>query len=210
MEHVQGGDIVKQAVRIRQLYEDFEADYIVLDTRNGGITAYDLLARVMYDEERGFEYSPLACMNDDNIANRIKIEGAKPCIYAVNASQKLNSDIAIDFRSVLTSGKIDLLIPFEKAQEEILQNIKEYVSTPESEVQEFYETPFLETQALIFETTALGFEKKEQTGAIVVHERSGNRKDRYTSVSYGSYFASQLEKDLVSNSSEYEFATFCN
>lgn len=39
MEHVQGGDIVKQAVRIRQLYEDFEADYIVLDTRNGGSDA---------------------------------------------------------------------------------------------------------------------------------------------------------------------------
>ena len=36
LESVQGGDIVRQAVRIRQLYEDFGADYIVLDTRNAG------------------------------------------------------------------------------------------------------------------------------------------------------------------------------
>lgn len=39
MESVQGGDTTKQAIRIRQLYEDFEADYIVLDTRNAGRNA---------------------------------------------------------------------------------------------------------------------------------------------------------------------------
>ena len=39
MEHMQGGEISKQAVRIRQLYEDFQADYIVLDTRNAGRNA---------------------------------------------------------------------------------------------------------------------------------------------------------------------------
>ena len=39
MESVQGGDTTKQALRIRQLYEDFGADYIVLDTRNAGSNA---------------------------------------------------------------------------------------------------------------------------------------------------------------------------
>lgn len=37
IESVQGGDILKQAVRIRELYEDFNADYIVLDLRNAGM-----------------------------------------------------------------------------------------------------------------------------------------------------------------------------
>lgn len=60
-----------------------------------------MLAKVMYDDERDKEYSPLSCMNDDNIASRIKIEGATPCIFAINASQKLNSDIAMNFRRVL-------------------------------------------------------------------------------------------------------------
>jgi hypothetical protein len=36
LESNQIGDTTKQAIRIRQLYEDFEADYIVLDCRNGG------------------------------------------------------------------------------------------------------------------------------------------------------------------------------
>lgn len=39
MEAVQGGDLTKQAIRIRELYEDFDADYIVLDTRNAGRNA---------------------------------------------------------------------------------------------------------------------------------------------------------------------------
>lgn len=210
MESVQGGDTTKQAIRIRQLFEDFNADYIVLDTRNAGISIYDMLAKVMYDEERGVEYSPLSCMNDEAIANRIKIDGATPCIYTINAVQKLNSDIALDFRRILTSEKIDLLVSFEQAREEILPNIKEYITSPDAEMQIFYESPFLETQALISETTSLLYEKKVQTGAIVISEQGNNRKDRYTSVSYGSWFASQLEKDLGSLNEDYEYSTIIN
>jgi hypothetical protein len=210
IESIQGGDVTKQAIRIRELYEDFNADYIVLDLRNAGVAIYDLLANVMYDEERGIEYSPLTCMNDDNIAKRIRIEGANPCIFVVNATQKLNSDIAIDFRRVLESGKIDFLVSYEKASEEILPNIKEYVSAPYASIQSFYEAPFLETQELISETTGLLYEKKEQTGIIVIKEAGNNRKDRYTSCSYGSYFASMLEKDVISKSEEYEFLTLIN
>lgn len=210
LESIQGGDTTRQAVRIRELYEDFSADWLVLDTRNGGIVVYDLLAKVMYDEERGVEYSPLSCMNDDSIASRIKIEGAIPCIYAVNASQKLNSDIAIDLRRILDAKKIDLLVSLETASEEILPNFKEYTSAIDLDLQLFYESPFLETQALISETTGLLYEKKPQTGAIVISEQGTNRKDRYTSVSYGSYFASLLEKDLLSNDDEYEYSVFIN
>jgi len=210
MESAQGGDVVRQATRIRELFDDFSADYIVLDMRNAGIAIYDLLAKVMYDEDRGIEYSPLSCMNDDSIANRIKVDGALPCIFAINASQKLNSDIALDFRRILETKKIDFLVSFEQANEEILPNIKEYVGSPDAETQIFYESPFLETQALISETTSLIYEKKQDTGVIVVREQGVNRKDRYTSCSYGSYFASLLEKDLVSHNEDYEFATFIN
>lgn len=36
MESAQGGDVVRQATRIRELFDDFGADYLVLDTRNAG------------------------------------------------------------------------------------------------------------------------------------------------------------------------------
>ena len=210
MDRVQGGDVTKQAMRIRRLFEDFSADYIVLDTRNGGSAVYDLLANIMYDNERRKEYSPICCMNDDGYKNRIRIDGAVECIYIINASQQLNSEIANDFRFVLSQNKIDLPVPFETAMEEILPNIKEYVNAEDGETQFFYESPFLETQALISETTSLVYEKKLQTGAIVISEQGDNRKDRYTSVSYGSYFATQLEKDLIGKNEEYEYCTLVN
>lgn len=210
IESVPGGDGVRQACRIRQLHADFDADYIVLDMRNGGVIVYDLLARIMYDEERDVEYAPLSCMNDESVANRIKIDGAIPCIFVINATQKLNSDIATDFRRILDNKQIDLLINFDKASEEVLPNIKEYVNSPYAETQFFYEVPFLETQELISETTSLVYERKAQTGAIVISEQGSNRKDRYTSCSYGSYFASLLEKDLLSQNEEYEYTVFIN
>lgn len=210
MESVQGGDTTKQALRIRQLFEDFHADYIVLDLRNAGISIYDMLARVMYDDERDCEYSPLSCMNDEKVANRVLAEGAEPCIFVINATPKLNSDIAQDFRRTLDEERIDLLVSFEKASEEILPNITDYVNAPDADTQLFYESPFLETQALISETTGLIYEKNVQTGVITIKERGSNRKDRYTSVSYGSYFAGLLEQDLISDKDEYEYAVFVN
>ncbi len=169
-----------------------------------------MLANIMYDDERDIEYTPLTCMNDENVANRIRFEGAEERIFVINASQKLNSDIAVNFRHYLVDKKIDLLIPLQEAQEEILSQMKEYVESSSADEQIFYESPFLETQALISETTELVYEKKEQTGVIVVREQGGNRKDRYTSVSYLCYFADKLGQDLSTINQDYEFDCFIN
>ena len=212
IESVQGGDITKQAIRIRQLFEDFGADYIVLDSRNAGISIYDTLAKLLYDEERDCEYTPLSCMNDENIANRIKVAGAKPVIYVINASQKLNSDIAINMRNVLENQSIDFLINYNQASEEILSKMPEYSKACELGVDEqtFYEKPYYETQELISEMVNLTYERKEQTGAIVVSEQGANRKDRYSSCSYLCYFASLLEQDLLSDNSDYDYVPLFN
>jgi len=169
-----------------------------------------MLAREIYDDERNIYYAPLTCMNDESIANRIKVEGANPCIFVINASQKLNSDIAIEFRRTLNEKRIELLINYETAREETLPKIKEYMTTPDAEVQAFFEAPFFETQALISETTSLVYEKKPDTGVIVIHEQGGNRKDRYTSCSYANYFASLYERENVGQGEDYEYGTFIN
>ena len=212
MESVQGGDTDRQALRIRQLFEDFKADYIVLDARNAGISIYDKLAKVMYDDERGVEYSPLSCMNNDDIANRIKVPNANPCVFVIVASQKLNSEIAMKFKTTFQENKIDLLIPYNKALEEELPKLPEYEQAVATSIDEqlFYEKPYIETQEFINETNNLICERKDQTGIIVISEKGTNRKDRYTSLSYGNYFASLLEQDLLSNSSDYEYEVFIN
>ena len=210
IESIQGGDITRQAIRIKQLYEDLSCDYVVLDTRNGGLACYDLLAKVMYDESRDKEYQPWVCINDDSIANRIKTIGALPVLFAINASQKLNSEIANEMRIALTNNMIDFLIPFNEAVESTLTKIPEYMSAIDVDTQLFYEQPYLETQELINECVELTYERKEQTGLIVISEQGANRKDRYTSVSYGVHFASLLEQDLLSDNSDYDYVPLFN
>ena len=39
IEANKGRDVDKQALRIKQLFADFDADYVVLDSRNGGRNA---------------------------------------------------------------------------------------------------------------------------------------------------------------------------
>lgn len=45
IEHMKGGEIRLQAIRIRELFEDFSADYIVLDCRNAGRNAVQIRKR---------------------------------------------------------------------------------------------------------------------------------------------------------------------
>ncbi|WP_286173403.1 hypothetical protein [Clostridium sp. WB02_MRS01] len=210
MESNQIGDTTLQAIRIRQLYEDFDADYIVIDVRNGGLQVLYSLQKVLYDAERNIEYPPLKCMNNEEYAKTCPDVSAKECIYAINATQNLNSDIAVAFRRNLLEGKIDFLVPYNVAKEEILNGDKDYVNEVDVDKQVEYERPFLETQAMINECAELQYEKMQQTGIIKVFEQGKNRKDRYTACSYGSYFIDQLELDMLGNMSDYEYSCLVN
>ena len=131
-------------------------------------------------------------------------------MFAINASQKLNSDIALETRTALSTNMIDFLIPFNEATETTLTKIPDYVSATEADTQIFYERPYLETQEMINECVSLTYERKDQTGLIVISEQGTNCKDRYTSLSYGIHFASLLEQDLLSDNSDYDYGTFIN
>lgn len=201
IESNQIGDTTAQAIRIRQLYEDFSADYICLDCRNGGLQILYSLGKTLYDESRGVEYPPLKAMNNSTYADAIKNKNAKEAIFAINATQQLNSDIAYSFRRGLIEQHIDLLISYNIAKEELLKQNKDYTEVlcgkSEGDIADF-ELPFIETQLLINECAELVYEKAQQTGVIKISEKGSNRKDRYSSCSYGNYFLDQLELDLLS------------
>lgn len=204
-----GGETTAQAIRIKQLFSDFDADYCVIDVRNIGISVYDALAKVIYDEDRNIEYSPWTCMNDKEIADRIVIAGQLPVVFAVKANLEMNSRIAVCMRNTLTSRMFDLLVDPHGGVDELQKVIPEY-NAADLEEQLAYERPFLETNALINEMISLEYTRMAQTNAIRIEERRGARKDRYTSVSYGNYFAELLEKDLFSDSAEYAFVPLYN
>lgn len=202
-------ETIKQAIRIKQLFTDFDADYCVLDTRNMGVSIYDALAKVLYDVDRNVEYEPWTCVNDEKMRSRIVIAGQKEVVYSVKASLELNSKIAVSMRDGLNNHMIELLVNNQEGIEE-LQHIYPEYATADVDTQVFYERPFLETVALINEMIGLEYTIQNQTNLIRIEEKSGARKDRYTSVSYGNYFISLLETDLLSDTKGYEYITLCN
>lgn len=200
-----GSDVDKQAIRIKQLFYDFEADYLVLDLRNGGVLVYDRLAKVLYDEERDCEYPAWKCMNDEVIAKRVNVSGAMENVFVINATSKLNNDIAIEIRDILVSQMLDLLVNLDAADDTLQKNISEYTTTTDPQEKLFYERPYVETQALINEMVSLEYVKNEETGVVKLFETGSDTKDRYVSLAYGSHFIGLLEKDLLSNDSDFDF-----
>ena len=60
------------AIRLKQLYYDFEADYAILDANGNGLGVYDSLADTLYDEKRDEEYEPWTSINDEELQQRFK------------------------------------------------------------------------------------------------------------------------------------------
>lgn len=191
-ETSEGAHTEDQALRIRKLFEEYECDYIVLDVKGVGLGVYDALARVITDSETGEIYPALSCCNNPEMAARCTDRGAEKAIWAINGSARFNSDCAILLREGFKTGKIRLLAT-EYDGEESLGSIKGYNSLSSSDKMTFT-LPYVNTTLLISELINL---KHEESGGLVkIIEKSGMRKDRYSSLSYNYYVACQLEKNI--------------
>jgi hypothetical protein len=208
IEASRGYETTKQAIRIKQLYDEFDADYCVLDTRNAGVSVGDALMRVLYDDERDVEYKPWTYMNNDDLAKRVINPNALPVIYSFTGLAKINSEIAVNLRNMLSENTIDLLISNTESGEEIQKRFSDYLTTSDANRQLYYERPYLETMCLINEMVNLEYEKLENTGLIRIKEVAGQTKDRYVSLAMGCYFASELARDMLSNGNDVDFDNF--
>lgn len=203
LEAFKGTVAQEQAIRIRQLYHDFSADYIVIDGRSFGLAVCDELMKVLYDQSRGVEYPPFTCMNDAAVAMRCTNRNAEPRIYCVTASAKSNDQMVVNLKQMMVEGRLDLLVPKDEASE-YLEKIAPGYRVGEPDIQLFYEKPYLETMLLRKELIELTYVKAENTGLIRVKEPSGGTKDRFSALEYGSWFASQMALDFVNTQNEIQ------
>lgn len=180
----------EQALSIRRLFDDYDCDYLVLDTNGIGLGVYDELAKDIADPDTGQIYPALSCCNDKTMAERCTVPNARKAIWSIKASAQFNSDCAFLLREGFRSGRIRLL-ETEYDAEESLKELKGYQGLSQADKVKF-ELPYIHTTLLIDELTKL--EHEESGGRVKVYERSGMRKDRYSSVSYNYYVANQIEQ----------------
>ena len=182
----------EQALIIRKLYDEFQCDYIVLDTNGVGLGCFDALARDISDPETGEIYPALSCANDKAMAERCVVPNAEKVIWSIKASASLNSDCAFLLREGFKNGRIRLLVT-EYDGNNNLSEIKGYNTLSQMDQQRL-QLPYIHTTLLIDELVKL--QHDESGGKVRIRERSGMRKDRYSSLSYNYYVATQLEAKM--------------
>ena len=190
IETCNGEHTVAQALRIRKLFQDFEGDYIVLDTQGAGIGVFDTLCRELVDDESGEIYPPVSCANDPVMASRCRDRNAPKVIYSIRANAQFNSDAALAFRDHIKRGLIRLLIDEEDAQEMFANDTAFMRLTTEEQSRVLL--PYVQTSLFITETINLSYDILN--GKVRIKETGTRRKDRYSSIMYADVVASELEK----------------
>lgn len=197
-----------QALIIRKLYEEFDCDYIVLDTKGLGLGVYDYLSGEIVDAETGEVYPALSCCNNPDLAARCTDKNAKKVIWSIMGNPKFNSDIACLLREGFRSGKIRLLINEIEAEKVLSSSIKGFSSLRDFEKEKIL-LPYINTTLLINEL--INLQHEETSGLVKVYEKSGYRKDRYSSLAYNYYVSTQLEKSIRRRNNindEYNHSSF--
>ena len=193
MESLEGGHSQTQALRIRKLYEEFDCNYIVIDTQSFGLGVFDCLATNLYDKETDTTYEALNCINDDIMAQRCFVDSAPKVIYSIKANTQLNNDMHIYVRDELKRGRLRLLINENEAKE-VLNSYKGYKDLPIEEQNKF-QLPYMQISFLINEM--INLERVSNDGELIkLKEPSTKRKDRYSSLGYAVYISKQLELKL--------------
>ncbi|PWT37693.1 terminase [Limosilactobacillus reuteri] len=179
------------AIRLKQLYYDFEADYVVMDANGNGLGVFDACTTVLTDKERDVEYPPWACINDDETNDRTKTKGMR-VVYTVKASAAFNHEIAVSLKSVIENGKLRLPMNDIQKREELQEDATYRKLSPEDQVRRLY--PYIQATALVNELVNL--EYTVRAGLIKIYEVGTTTKDRYSSIAYCNYYANELEKSL--------------
>lgn len=204
-EKMEGIDIDSQAIRVRQIMEDFGREcqvWLVFDARTYGTNFVDSMAKVLYDEVRDVEYNPISCFNIDSLKDRCKNPNASPIMWGFIGGAQTNHDMHVAMLGALSDKKYKMLISSVNCKEEYLNDKKEYKNaTPEYKAQ--YEFPFIHSDLTLNEMINLSKEYI-QGGKIKLVEPSNGLKDRYITSAMANLFIQGLETELTNKEDAYE------
>ena len=194
-ENFEGLRTEEQALVIRRLISEYDADYAVVDCRGIGLPIVDALMADMYDPDTGETYCALGCINNEEIQKRCKVKNAPKKIWAVMGSQEFNSQCTLGLREEFRQGNIRLL----GDEEDFDEDFSTLTGYAKLSLEDKYKlkTAYLNTSLLIREL--INLETEIKGNFVRVKEKSGMRKDRYSSLAYNIYVSKLVEKDYATN-----------
>lgn len=217
VDYIEGhpaGDSLGAADRVRELFWDYKADYLIPDLRSGGETLFNRMTMQWEHPERGHMWNPcgLTVVNEkelhvvpsnkiDDLIGRTVDKNALPCIIPMIGTSELNAIMWVELKKQLESNNIKFLIPMQKRQELLEDNGDFFNLSSEDLAKEL--APYGQVDLLVQESVNLSAEFKD--GRVKLKEPRMGTKDRAVCLSYGNYIASKLENKYNQSMQEEEF-----
>ena len=177
---------------VMRYYYQYDCDYLVLDGTGIGQAIVDFCFASRFDPLYGVQYPALNCFNNPDLAERCKDKNAPKVMYVVKANAKANNDMTLSLRAGFQNGYINLLVDDNSIEEELMK-IRGYSKLSETQ-QAKLKLPYVQTTFLINELINLTHDTSN--GLVKVREKTGMRKDRYSSCMYGWALIQELSKQL--------------
>ncbi len=188
------------ALVVRRLFDLYKCTDLVIDANGNGMGVYDLLVQDMIDVETGQVYPALSCCNDESMADRCKDPKAPKVIWSIKASSKFNSDIAKGLRTGFQNENINLPVSEQEAEVNLRDKMRGYKNmNPNQQMQ--YKLPFIHSDLTRRELVNL--EGKINGADVKLIEKSGMRKDRYSSLAYNYWVQCELERQNLRTDNKY-------
>lgn len=194
MENHEGLTTDELALVIRRLFDVYKCTDLTLDCAGVGLPIFDMLIQDIVDPTTGELYPALSCFNDKTMAERCKVDNAPKVIWSIKANASFNTEIGTLLRSGFQNGKINLLVSEFEAEEILKDKIKGFVKMSAYEQMQ-YKMPYIQTTLLVYELINLEYEIKGTN--VKITEKSGMRKDRYSSLAYNYWVQCQLEREML-------------
>lgn len=205
VDYIEGhpaSDSIGAADRVRELFWDYQADYLIPDTRSGGEVLYNRMTMHWEHPERGTNWNPqgLCVLTDkdlnvvqdgkiQDLVERTVDKNALPCIIPITATSELNSIMWIELKKQLESNNVKFLVDMQSHQNALEDEGKYYDLSAEELAVEL--APYGQADMMIQEAVNLSAEFRD--GKVKLKEPRSGTKDRAVCLSYGNYIASKLE-----------------
>ena len=223
IETYSGSDAAMIPLRVKEVFWDYNADYVVYDNRSGGELLFNQLSSPQDNPHRtnnewnnhGFtvcEEKDLQIVSDDKLKDlraRTMDPQAIPCLIPIVATRESNSSMWQDMQLRLKNEDISFLID-ELEFDTLYSDKKEYMFLS-SEDKARFKLPYVQTMLMI--TEAVSLTQNWSNGLLKLEEHGrGSYKDKIVATCYFNSIASKLENKLLKEDnqedldiSEYRF-----
>ena len=183
-------------LEVMKTFYMFKCTHLVLDYNGVGMGVLDFIIKNQHDDERNVTYKALNVYNNEELAERCKVKDAPRVVWAIKGTASLNDQICHLLRSGIQNNRIELLGNEYGAEEYFIENVKGYKRMNHRD-QALFKAPYLQTTMLVTELVNLQYEVRRDN--VRIYEKSGMRKDRYSSLGYNYYVLNELIKDYRPN-----------